>query len=117
MTLKALSPQELAETPTLFANFMGRAGRGYKTVGQLLAIYRERRAELAASDDPDDSLRVDRFMTDMTSARWRGDLVMRIGVFGGETRVVDGTHRAIAYLACVQDGVSGRCLPALHVDR
>jgi hypothetical protein len=116
MALKALSPRELAQTPTLFASFMGRAGSGHRTVGQLLAIYRERRAVLATGEDPDDDLRVDRFMQDMAGERWRDDVVMRIGVFGGEVRVIDGTHRGIAYLACVENGVSVRRLPALHVD-
>lgn len=116
MALKTMSPQELAETPTLFASFMGRAGDGRKTVGQLLAIYREQRAGLEATEDPDDDLRVDCFMRDMASEGWREDLVMRIGVFDGEVRLIDGTHRGIAYLACVQDGVSAERLPALHVD-
>lgn len=116
MALKTLSPQELAATPTLFASFMGRAGRGHRTVAQLLAIYRARRAVLAAGEDPDDDLRVDRFMRDMASQRWRDDVVMRIGVFGGEVRVIDGTHRGIAYLACVENGVSAHRLPALQVD-
>jgi len=116
MALKALSPQELAETPTLFASFMGRGGDRYKTVGELLAIYRERCAELDASEDPDDDLRVDRFKHDMASERWQDDVVMRVGVFAGEVRVIDGTHRGIAYLACVEDGVNTDRLPSLHVE-
>jgi hypothetical protein len=116
MALKVLSSRELAETPTLFTSFMGRAGDRPKTVGQLLAIYRERRAALQADEDPDDDLRVGRFMEDMANRRWREDLVMRIGVFGGMVRVIDGTHRAIAYLACVEQGVAADRLPSLHVD-
>ncbi len=116
MALRPLSAQELARTPTLFASFMGRTGTGRKTVGELLEIYRERCAQLEATEDPDDDLRVDRLMSDMASEMWRDDLVMRIGVFDGEVHVIDGTHRAIAYLACAQDGVSTQRLPALHVD-
>lgn len=116
MALKALSSRELAETPTLFTSFMGRAGDRPKTVGQLLAIYRERRPALQAGEDPDDDLRVGRFAEDMASRRWQEDLVMRIGVFGGVVRVIDGTHRAIAYLACVEQGIAADRLPSLHVD-
>jgi len=116
MALRSLSPQELAETPTLLSSFMGRAGGRCKTVGQLLRIYRERRIELDPGEDPHDDLRVDRFMEDMANERWREELVLRIGVFGGERRVIDGTHRGIAYLACLEDGVSADRLPALHVD-
>lgn len=117
MALEALSPEELADTPTLFSRFMGRGGGRHKTVGQLLTIYRERCREFAAAEDPDDDLRVGRFMDDMASERWQDEVVMRIGVFDGEVRVIDGTHRGIAYLACVQDGVSAERLPPLRVER
>jgi hypothetical protein len=116
MALKALLPHELEQTSTLFASFMGSDDTHRKTMGELLAIYRERRSRLRASEDPDDDLRVERFVADMAGARWREDVVLRIGVFDGEVRVIDGTHRGIAYLACVQDGVSCERLPALHVD-
>lgn len=116
MALQALSAQDLAETPTVFSSFMGRIGGGYRTMGQLLAIYRERRGHLQASEDPDDDLRVERFIRDMATARWRDEVVVRIGSFGGQVRIIDGTHRGIAYLACVQDGVSVERLPALCVE-
>jgi hypothetical protein len=117
MALRALSPQELANTQTLFASFMGSTGKRNKTVAQLLSIYRERSTTMDASEDSDDDLRVERFIDDMAGERWQDDLVMRIGVFDGEVRLIDGTHRALAYLACVDDGVSAERLPALHVDR
>ena len=52
----------------------------------------------------------------MTSNRWSSDVVLRIGVFDDTVLVVDGIHRGIAYLACVQDGISPERLPALHVN-
>jgi hypothetical protein len=70
MALKPLSAKELAETPTLFANFMGRMDTSYKTLGQLRAIYRERSKALHAADDQADDLRVDRFIDDMESDMW-----------------------------------------------
>jgi hypothetical protein len=117
MALQSLSAADLAETPTLFAGFMGHVGRSYKTVGQLLAIYRERSSALDAAEDVADDLRVDRFRADMASRRWTTDVVMRIGVFDGTVLVVDGIHRGIAYLACVEQGISAGTLPALCVDR
>jgi hypothetical protein len=116
MALKALSPWELARTHTLFRSFMGRAGTGHRTVGELLAIYRERCADLQAGEDPDEDLRVERFMSDMARGNWRDGLVMRIGEFDGQVHLIDGTHRGIAYLACLESGIGSDRLPALTVD-
>jgi hypothetical protein len=41
---------------------------------------------------------------------------MRIGVFDGKVLVVDGIHRGIAYLACLERGIGPERLPALQVD-
>jgi hypothetical protein len=116
MALQALSAKELADTPTLFASFMGYVDRSYKTFGQLLAIYRERSRTLDAAEDRADDLRVDRFMDDMASNSWKTDVVIRIGVFDGSRVVIDGIHRGIAYLACIEEGISADRLPALHVN-
>lgn len=116
MALQLLSPEELADSPTLFASFMGYMDTRYKTFGQLLAIYRERSRSLDPAEDSANDLRVDRFMDDMASSRWRSDVVIRIGVFDGVTVVIDGIHRGLAYLACVEQGISPDRLPALHVN-
>ncbi len=116
MALEPLSPKELADTPTLFANFMGYMDRSYKTFGQLLAIYRDRSKALHAAEDHANDLRVDRFMRDMASDSWEADVVIRIGVFDGTLLVIDGIHRGIAYLACVEQGISPDRLPALRVN-
>jgi hypothetical protein len=116
MALKPLSAEELADTPTLFASFMGYMGTSHKTLGQLRAIYRERSRAIAPAEDRADDLRAERFIEDMASDRWRGNVVMRIGVFDGKTMIVDGIHRGIAYLACVEKGISPARLPALRVD-
>jgi hypothetical protein len=116
MALQPLSAEELADTRTLFASFMGYIGRSPKTFGQLLAIYRERSKTLHAAEDRADDLRVDRFMDDMASNRWNADVVIRIGVFNGRVLVIDGIHRGLAYLACVEEGISPARLPALQVN-
>jgi hypothetical protein len=116
MALKPLSASELAQTPTLFASFMGYVGSRYKTLGQLRAIYRAQSKALRAAEDRADDLRVDRFIDDMANNRWRADVVIRIGVFDGTLLVIDGIHRGIAYLACIERGISPDRLPALHVD-
>src|SRR5205807_3688892 len=99
MALQPLSPQQLAATPTVFSGFMGSGEASYRTVGQLLATYRERSGLLHPAEDRDDHLRVDRFMDDMAGQRWNEDVVMRIGVFDETVLVIDGIHRGIAYLA------------------
>jgi hypothetical protein len=116
MALQPLSATELADTRTLFASFMGYIGQSYKTFGQLLAIYRERSKTLHAAADRGDDLRVARFMADMAGDRWHADLVIRIGVFDDTLLVIDGIHRGIAYLACVEAGISPDRLPALQVS-
>ena len=116
MALRPLSAKELADSPTLFASFMGHMDSTYKTVGQLLAIYRKRSKTLPAAEDRADDLRVERFMDDMASKRWLTDVVVRIGVFDGCVHVIDGIHRGIAYLACIEEGISPDRLPALHVN-
>jgi hypothetical protein len=116
MALKPLSAQELADTPTLFSSFMGYMDAHYKTFGQLRAIYRERSRALRAGEDPADDLRVERFIADMSSNRWSTDVVVRVGLFDGSLLVIDGIHRGIAYLACMEKGISPERLPALLVD-
>jgi hypothetical protein len=116
MALKPLSAKELAETPTLFASFMGYVDKNYKTLGQLRAIYRERSKALHPVEDQADDLRVDRFIDDMVSNRWKTNVVMRIGVFDGRLLFIDGIHRGIAYLTCVEKGISPDRLPALYGD-
>lgn len=116
MALKPLSAQELADTPTLFSSFMGYMDAHYKTFGQLRAIYRERSRALRAGEDQADDLRVERFIADMSSNRWRADVVVRVGLFDGSLLVIDGIHRGIAYLACMEKGISPDRLPALLVE-
>ncbi len=117
MALEPLSAAALSRTPTLFDSFMGYVDRRYKTVGQLLAIYRERSRALDATEDHADDLRVGRFIEDMASERWTTEVVMRVGVRDGSLLAIDGIHRGIAYLACIEDGISPERLPPLCVDR
>lgn len=112
-----ISAAELAETRTLFASFMGYIGTSYKTLGDLRSIYRERSRALSAAADRADDLRVERFISEMSSDRWRGEVVMRIGVFDGTLLIIDGIHRGIAYLACLERGITPERLPALCIDR
>jgi hypothetical protein len=116
MALEPLSADELAQTQTLFASFMGYVDTNYKTFAQLRAIYRDRSRALHETEDRADDLRVDRFVEDMASNRWNGDVVMRVGVFDGVVLAIDGIHRGIAYLACIERGISPARLPALCVD-
>ena len=116
MALQPLSPAELADSQTLFASFMGDDSDARRTVGQLRAIYAQRSPALAPAHASDANLRVERFAADMAHGRWRQDVVMRIGEFGSEVLVVDGIHRGIAYLSCIDAGISPQRLPALRVD-
>jgi len=117
MALQPISAVELAETPTLFSSFMGSVGRTPRTFSQLLAIYRERSSAMTAEQDLADDLRVERFRDDMADRRWRDDVIIRIGEFDGRVLVIDGIHRGLAYLACVEAGVSPERLPRLHIAR
>lgn len=122
MAIQSLSTSELADTQTVLASFMGetigsrRTVRSRKTVSELLAIYRERSRTLHPKEDSGDDLRVDRFIEDMTRGEWSTDVVVRVGVIEDTVLVIDGIHRSIAYLACVEEGVDRARLPPLHVD-
>jgi hypothetical protein len=116
MALQPLSAEELADSPTLFASFMGQPGKSYKTVGQLHAIYRERSGTLVAADDRAHDLRVERFIDDMAGNRWDSEVVVQIGVFDSTVLLIDGIHRGIAYLSCIEGGITPERLPALRVD-
>ncbi len=80
-------------------------------------IYRERSRALPTVEDWADDLRVERFIEDMASRRWSSSVVMRIGVFDGTMLVIDGIHRGIAYLACIERGIGPERLPPLQVER
>jgi hypothetical protein len=116
MALQPLSPRQLAGAPTVFATFMGERGTSFKTVDELLAIYRTRSGALRDAEDECDDLRVGRFMHDMAGDRWEDDVVMQIGVFDDTVLLIDGIHRGMAYLACIRQGIGADRLPALHVD-
>ena len=110
-----MSAQELAQKPTLFESFMGHVDRGQKTFAQLLDIYSERSRTMDPAEDRGDDLRVERFVRDMATARWRSDVVIRIGVFDGGELAIDGIHRGLAYLACIRAGIAPERLPALQL--
>jgi hypothetical protein len=115
MALRPMSAGELADTPTVFSSFMGSRDKGHRTLGQLLSIYRERSRAIRPEEDLADDLRVERFKDDMADRRWRDDVIIRIGEFDGKVLVIDGIHRGLAYLACVEAGISPDRLPPLHV--
>jgi hypothetical protein len=122
MAIQSLSTSELAGTRTVLASFMGqsigevRKPGNRKTVRELLEMYRERANTLAPEEDSGDDLRVERFIDDMARGEWGSDVVVRVGVFDDTVLVVDGIHRSIAYLACIEEGVDRARLPPLHVD-
>jgi hypothetical protein len=115
MALRPMSAEELSRTPTLYSSFMGDEDLSPRTFGQLLSIYRQRSRAMRPEEDDGNDLRVERFMDDMADRRWREDVVIRIGEFDGRVLVIDGIHRGLAYLACVEAGISPDRLPALHV--
>ena len=116
MALQPLSASEMAATRTVLGSFMGEKVRDRKTMKELLAIYRERSSTLSAAEDRADDMRVERFIDDMANDGWRSNVVVRIGVFDGIVMLIDGIHRGIAYLACIEEGIEPDRLPPLHVD-
>jgi hypothetical protein len=116
MALQSLSASELAGTRTVLRSFLGETVQERKTVRELLEMYRERAGALPAEHDGADDLRVDRFIDDMAGDGWGTNVVVRLGVFDEDVLIVDGIHRGIAYLACVEEGMTTDRLPPLHVD-
>jgi hypothetical protein len=122
MAIQSLSASELADARTVLVSFMGetvgssQTVSNRKTVAELLEIYRERSGTLPPEEDSGDDLRVERFIDGMARGEWSTDVVVRVGVFDDTVLVIDGTHRSIAYLACIEEGVDRTRLPPLHVD-
>jgi hypothetical protein len=122
MAIQSLSASELADARTVLVSFMGetvgssQTVSNRKTVAELLEIYRERSGTLPPEEDSGDDLRVERFIDGMARGEWSTDVVVRVGVFDDTVLVIDGIHRSIAYLACIEEGVDRTRLPPLHVD-
>jgi hypothetical protein len=114
VTAISLSPDDLGGLLTLITGFMCDRSDSYKTYCQLLATYRSCRGTWAPHDESND-LRITGYVRDMRAGEWRDDIVIVLGIWDSRVLVRDGIHRGVAYLECLENGVSPQTLPALYL--
>jgi hypothetical protein len=116
MTLVSLAPDDLGHILTFITGFMcDHTTKSYKTYSQLLAIYQSCRDTWTPGDDKSNDLSIIGFVNDMTNRKWRGQIAISLGVHEGRVLVVDGIHRGVAYLDCLNGGVPPQDLPRLYL--
>ena len=114
MPVKLVTPKELAGTLTLIKEFMLERSKFKKTYSDLVAIFDKSEPEFTKNPELDKSrdLRVLRYYSDMREGRWKGNIY--VPFHNGEAE--GAIHRGIAYLKCINDGVSPSDLPRLFLE-
>jgi hypothetical protein len=51
----------------------------------------------------------------MREGKWHEDIVILLGIWEGRVLVRDGIHRGVAYLDCMDNGISPQDLPYLYL--
>jgi hypothetical protein len=116
MTLVSLAPDDLGQLLTFITGFMCNRSTSYKTYCELRAIYQSCKDTLRPDDDKSEDLRITGFINDMTEGNWRDpNIVIGLGIWQGRVLVRDGIHRGVAYVDCLNDGVSPQDLPPLFL--
>jgi hypothetical protein len=115
VTLVSLSPDDLGQVLTFITGFMCDRSTSYKSYTQLLAIYRSCKDTWRPHDESND-LRITDYISDMKYGKWRdANIVIQLGIWQDRVLVVDGIHRGVSYLDCLNDGISPQHLPPLYL--
>ena len=107
--MKLINGIELSSIETFITNFMLDDSRHNKTYAELLDIF-----ELSYKGmevDPSNDLRILLYSEDMENGKWTKDIIIRIK----NGLVDDGIHRGVAYLRCINKGVSESVLPKVFL--
>ena len=83
-----------------------------KTFKELINIFNESSIKMTASEDLSNDFRIFDFVNDMGSGKWRGPVPLKVDE---GMRVIDGIHRGIAYLKCVEKGIDKESLPIIQM--
>ena len=103
-----ISSEELKNLNTLIKEFMLDRSGYEKTFSELLKIFNESKDQI--KDDNSDDLRILNFYNDMKNKKWTGDMLIQVDE---NKKVLDGIHRGVAYLKCIEEGVSEKDLPKI----
>ena len=104
----------LAQMRTLITSFMCDSSTNSKTYAELVAIFKKCRPKFTPANDPSNDLRILQFQEDMQNGAWTGDILITADIHSDI--VTDGIHRGVAYLRCIENGVSETKLPAVVVQ-
>lgn len=108
--MKKIDAQILSSTKTFITNFMCDSSMSKKTFSQLLNIFDHCIERQQYGDPGANDLKSICYYQDMKDKKWMQPIPLRI--VNGE--VQDGIHRGIAYLKCIQDGISEAELPDIY---
>lgn len=97
---------------TLIKNFMCDSSTNNKTFGDLVKIFGDCKDKFTPETDSSNDLRILKFVDDMKNSKWTDSI--RIHSENGEVK--DGVHRGIAYLICINEGVSKKKLPEVFIN-
>jgi len=84
----------------------------HKTFYQLVNIFNSCFQTYTPENDISNDLRILSYIEDMKNSRWKNPIY--ITYKNGE--VIDGIHRGIAYLKCINDGISPEILPDIFLE-
>lgn len=114
MQAEEIGADSLPARRTMITGFMCELTEHEKTYTELLEIFARDQEILAEQGDPSNDLRVIPYEADMLAANWADPIVFVEDQHG---RIVDGIHRGIAYLRCIQAGMAPKALPRLLLAR
>lgn len=112
MKCRLISSEELSNRITLIKAFMCDRSDNEKKFSELLKIFKESSQKMTPSEDESRDFRILDFIEILKQKKWIGPLFFVDDTSG---KILDGIHRGIAYLICIEDGVSAKDLPRLII--
>jgi len=107
--MKQVNANEIKKMNTLIKEFMTDRSNNNKTFKQLLKIFNSCYKKF--SPDPSNDLRILKYSRDMRNNKWRNSITLVIQ----NDQVIDGVHRGIAFLKCLEDDCREKDLPKIYL--
>lgn len=109
--MKKLTPDEILKSLTFITNFICDKSMNFKTFEELVIIFEKCYKTLSPNDDPSNDLRILEFEKKMNLGQWSKPVILIKD--SHNQRIIDGIHRGVAYLRCVNNNNSER-LPDIY---
>jgi hypothetical protein len=112
MNCKIIAADDLKNMNTLIREFMIDRSTSEKTFAELLEIFNTACDRMTPTQDKSNDFRILCLADAMKKGNWIGDITISVDA---TLKVLDGIHRGIAYLRCVQAGIQEAHLPKLII--